>query len=295
MNMTEIRELHAAARNATTGRGTGPRSEKGKLRSSLNAVRHGLAATHMLLPGEDRADYERRMDAIFVAFDPKDEAQAQLVALVADDLWKLERLGKIEQGVTLGRIEELLGHTDSSEDAATTTKAIHALGKALTTLALDPIPTERNAEFYRRVRAISSALDLVASVVQDLPVELMQACEPHVTDLLLAPKTETNVPMPAYVALYEAARKVMARLLERGDRVHAVQEDLRKAIATISIPDEQELKKLGRYRKLLEEGLQRRLAALEQVRKLSVASGRTEEEKAAAQQFRVKLRLVTAA
>ncbi len=292
MERASIRELHAAARTAAAGRGTGPRSEKGKLRSSLNAVRHGLAATHMLLPGEDSGEYERRMDAVFVALDPKDEAQAQLVALIADDLWKLERLGKIEQGITLGRIEELLGHTDSSEDAATTTKAIHALGNALTTLALDPVPAERGVEFYRRVRTISSALDLVASVVPDLPGELMQACEPLVTDLLLAPKAETNVPMPAYVALYEAARQVMVRLLERGDRVHAVQEDLRKAIATISTPDEQELKKLGRYRKLLEEGLQRRLAALDQLRKLSVASARSEEEKAAATAYRVRLRVV---
>src|SRR6266496_2291843 len=81
MKLADIRELHAAAKTATAGRGTGPRTEKGKLRSSLNAVRHGLSATHMLLPGEDNADYERRMDAIFVALDPKDEAQAQLVAL----------------------------------------------------------------------------------------------------------------------------------------------------------------------------------------------------------------------
>lgn len=232
------------------------------------------------------------MDAIFVALDPQDEAQAQLVALVADDLWKLERLGKIEQGVTLGRIEELLGLTDSSEEATTTTKAIHALGNALTTLALDPVPAERGAEFYRRIRAISSALDLVASVVQGLPAELIQACEPHVTDLLVAPKAETTVPMPAYFALYEAARQVMARILEHGDRVHAVQEDLRKAIATISIPDEQELKKLGRYRKLLEEGLQRRLAALEQLRRLGSAAARSEDEKAAARGYRVKLRVV---
>jgi cell division protein ZapA (FtsZ GTPase activity inhibitor) len=96
--------------------------------------------------------------------------------------------------------------------------------------------------------------------------------------------------MDAFVAPYEAARQVMARLLERGDRVHATQEDLRKAIATISIPDE--LKKLGRYRKLLEEGLQRRLAALDQLRKLSVATARSEEEKATATAYRVRLRVV---
>jgi hypothetical protein len=68
-------------------------------------------------------------------------------------------------------------------------------------------------------------------------------------------------------------------------------EDLRKAIATLSIPDERELKKLARYRKLLEEGLQRRLAAL-QLRKLPVATARTEEERAAATAYRVKLRVV---
>jgi hypothetical protein len=256
MKLANIKQLAAEAKKASAASGaTGPRTDKGKLRSSLNAVRHGLAATHLLLPGEDSADYERRMDAIFVALDPKDEAQAQLTALIGDDLWKLERLSKIEQGVTLGRIEELLGHTESSQDAAATTKALQALGTALTTLAADPIPSERNAEFYRRVRAISSALDLVASAVTDLPADLMQACEPHVSDLLLAPKGETRVPMDAYGALYEAARRVMARLLERDDGVHALQEDLRRAIATLAIPDEHELKKLGRYRKLLEEGL----------------------------------------
>lgn len=99
--------------------------------------------------------------------------------------------------------------------------------------------------------------------------------------------------MDAYAELASDASRVMAWLLDHGDRVNAAQEDLRKAIATISIPDEQELKKLGRYRKLLEEGLQRRLATLDQLRKLSVAtSERNEQEQAAARAYRVRLRVV---
>lgn len=116
VTLIDIKQLAAKVKTLTTEAGaTGPRTEKGKTRSALNAVRHGLAGKHLLLPGEDAAEYERRMDAVFEGLAPADEAQAQLVALVADDLWKLERLGKIEQGASLARIEELLGHTPSAE------------------------------------------------------------------------------------------------------------------------------------------------------------------------------------
>lgn len=160
MTLAEIRELHAAAKTGAT-RGTGPRTEKGKLRSSLNAVRHGLAATHMLLPGEDSAEYERRMDAVFEALAPADEAQAQLVALVADDLWKLERLGKIEQGSSLARIEELLGHTASAETCSTLTTAMSGMARAITTWEAAPLPQERDDEFKRRYQLLSGAITFV--------------------------------------------------------------------------------------------------------------------------------------
>lgn len=68
---------------------------------------------------------------------------------------------------------------------------------------------------------------------------------------------------------------------------------MRKSIATVALPSEAELKKLQRYRKILEEGLQRRLAALDQLRKLGDATVRSDSEKATAREFRVKLRVVT--
>ncbi len=98
--------------------------------------------------------------------------------------------------------------------------------------------------------------------------------------------------MDAYVGLYEAARQVMAHLLELGDRVAPCRTTCGRPSPRSPSHDEQELKKLGRYRKLLEEGLQRQLAALEQVRKLSASSTRSDGERAAAKAYRLKLRVV---
>jgi len=104
MKLVDIKQLASEVKTLTAeAKATGPKTERGKTRSAINAVKHGLAGKHLLLPGEDSAEYERRIDAVFEALDPKDEAQAQLVALIADDFWKLERVGKIEQGVTLAR------------------------------------------------------------------------------------------------------------------------------------------------------------------------------------------------
>lgn len=269
---------------------TGPKTPQGKLRSSLNAIKHGLAGMHLLLPGEDRAEYERRADAIFVALDPKDDAQAQLVALAADDMWKLERLSKIEQGVALGRIEELLAQTPTAEKAGATTNALTMLGSALTRWVEQPIPTERSTEFERRFRAVTDALDFVGSAVTEVPADFVEACDPFIT--ALRGERDATVPVDAYRGLYQAASMVMAKLLEHGDRVDDAQDDLRRAIATIAVPDKDELAKIAKYRRMLEDGLLRRLQALEQLRKLGSTGARSEEEKAASRGYRVQLRVV---
>ena len=51
--------LEANRRNAK--KSTGPRTEEGKRRSSLNAITHGMTARIALLPDEDQAAFDRRM------------------------------------------------------------------------------------------------------------------------------------------------------------------------------------------------------------------------------------------
>ncbi|HEY3447521.1 MAG TPA: hypothetical protein VGK67_14295 [Myxococcales bacterium] len=292
MTLTDINQLGADVKKiADHAKATGPKSPEGKLRSSINAVKHGLAGKNLLLPGEDAAEYEARMDGVFASLAPEDEAQAQLVALVADDLWKLDRLARIEKGITLGRIEELLGLTQTAAQAGRTANALVSLGMALRSWAAQPIPTERGTEFNRRLRAMSDALDLVGGLVTDIPADSIEKCSELVIKLF-GKKDEKTVPMDVYAEMYQAAGKVMSALMERGDRDEAAQQELRKAISEISLPDEAELKKLARYRKLLEDGLLRRLQALDQLRKMKVDQTSVDAADRA-HEFRVKLRVVS--
>lgn len=292
MKIADINEFAADVKSLTgRAKATGPKSPEGKLRSALNAVKHGLASKNLLLPGEDVESYESRMDAVFTSLAPTDEAQAQLVALVADDLHKLDRLAKIEHGLLLGRIEELLGLTQASAAAASTANALMTLGTALRRWEAQPLPVERDKDFIHRLSVLSDAMDTVEGLVSDLPAGLITRCSDLLARLHM-PIGGRVVPNDIYTELFDAAGKVMAALMNKGDRNEATQGELRKAIAAIALPNEAELKKLARYKRLLEDGLQRRLQAFEQLRKLAVASPATPETTDKAREYRVKLRVV---
>ena len=99
------------------------------------------------------------------------------------------------------------------------------------------------------------------------------------------------MPLPPTLLLRQGERRQVRFVTRAGFVVAAHEHEPTQSSAAISLPDEGELKKLARYRKLLEEGLQRRLLALEQMRKMN--EGRAAEQGSErAKEFRVKLRLV---
>jgi len=292
MALADIRDFAAAAKKLTSAsKATGPKTEKGKLRSALNATRHGLAGRGLLLPGEDAQVYAEKMDGIFTCMAPQDDAEAELVALVADDLWKLGRLAKIEQGITLGRIEELLALTGTAEEAGVTSNAITALGRALAAWSEQPVPTEKSTGFKPRFDAMAGALDLVEATVPGFPAGIIDTCNILLAELQ-GRRGDTEVARATYLGLFDAARELMTVLLDRGLAEEVAQEELRASIAGIALPDKEELAKLAKYRAMLETSLQRRLATLDQVRKLAAGAAIGEAVMDKAKEFRVKLRVV---
>lgn len=96
---------------------TGPRSQKGKSNSSLNAVKHGAYAKTEVLPFED-ADERKRLDrALIKAFQPRDAIEHTLIQNMAQSLWTMERFknrlalrqGKIFKEITPRMLAELIG------------------------------------------------------------------------------------------------------------------------------------------------------------------------------------------
>jgi hypothetical protein len=292
MDLDDIRALGAQVKKATViVRATGPKTEAGRARSAIDAVKHGLAGRGLLLPGEDRGEYEAKLDGIFAALAPQDDAAAELVALVADELWKLGRLACIEKGITLGRIEELLALTGTAENAGVTVNAINAVGHALTSWAAVPIPAEKGPEYMRRFRALGDALDLVEVTVNGVPADLMEVGRDLLARLHGTAADQTVKP-ELYQAVFDHARRVMTLLLDKGQAEDASQDELRAAIAGIALPNKDELAKLAKYRSMLETSLQRRLATLDQLRNLTASKAADAGGGDKAREYRVKLRIV---
>src|ERR1700683_4820715 len=75
---------------------TGPRTESGKQRSSLNALRHGLTAACAVLPSEDPAAYDAHRRGFFDEYQPATPTETQLVIEVADTAWRINRIPHLE-------------------------------------------------------------------------------------------------------------------------------------------------------------------------------------------------------
>src|ERR1700691_5973257 len=78
---------------------TGPRTESGKQRSSLNALRHGLTAASAVLPSEDRAAYDAHRRGFFDEYQPATPTEIQLVQELVDTSWRLNRIPLLEADV----------------------------------------------------------------------------------------------------------------------------------------------------------------------------------------------------
>jgi hypothetical protein len=86
----------AAINRANAEKSTGPRTDAGKQRSKLNALRHGLTGQTVVLPTEDHDAYQLHAKRLFDHFRPVDALEQQLVQALADNSWRLNRVTAVE-------------------------------------------------------------------------------------------------------------------------------------------------------------------------------------------------------
>ena len=76
---------------------TGPRTEEGKKRSSLNGMRHGLTGQTIVAPKEDLAVYQTFNQRWLHEFLPQGVLEEHMVQSLCDDSWRLNRSRAFEQ------------------------------------------------------------------------------------------------------------------------------------------------------------------------------------------------------
>jgi hypothetical protein len=75
---------------------TGPNTPEGKARSSANALKHGLTSRHVVLPGENRAEFDALIARLIDEHQAKDTLEIEMIHEIAGCLWRLDRARKAE-------------------------------------------------------------------------------------------------------------------------------------------------------------------------------------------------------
>ena len=104
---TSLAKVAANRRNAK--RSTGPKTESGKAIVSLNATKHGLLSSEVLLEGEHEGtliEFGKRMHA---ELRPVGEFESFLVDRIVSSSWRLRRVIAVETGVFCAEMESMLG------------------------------------------------------------------------------------------------------------------------------------------------------------------------------------------
>src|ERR1700689_1526299 len=93
---------------ANAQKSSGPKTEKGKHRTRLNAYRHGLTGQICLLTADEHKAFDQHCTGIRESLQPVGALEIDLARSIAEDHWRLKRARAIETGIfALGQLGQL--------------------------------------------------------------------------------------------------------------------------------------------------------------------------------------------
>jgi hypothetical protein len=112
----------AAINRANAAHSTGPVTDEGKRRASLNAISHGLTGNRMLLQTHEQEAYARLTTSLNADLQPATESERQFVQKIIDCHTRLNRIAALETNLlNFGMVEQIeptLHSAAASESAA---------------------------------------------------------------------------------------------------------------------------------------------------------------------------------
>jgi hypothetical protein len=95
--MATLKQIEANRLNAL--KSTGPKTPEGKAAVKLNALRHGLRARTVVLPGESSDDFHQLCDDLETEWQPQSTTEQFYVEQMAISQWKLTRIELAEKSI----------------------------------------------------------------------------------------------------------------------------------------------------------------------------------------------------
>jgi len=173
--MTEKR-LAANRRNAL--KSTGPRTEEGKARASMNALKHGLRASPLAVPHlENSEDWEVHRTLVLRDFAPVGYVETVLTERLAAILWRLGRVVRYESAVVSAAIEDAEDHLTVTADQ-------------------NPEAAKKRAEMFHRVRALKPSAHVEGEEVGFILELVAEALDVDLEDDKIAGEVEMPPDFP---------------------------------------------------------------------------------------------------
>jgi len=94
--MSSDRKIASARANGALSRG--PLTPESRGISSMNALRHGLAAETIVLETESQQDFHSLLDSYVFEFQPQGPVEVALVQRLATAAWRMQRYDRVEAG-----------------------------------------------------------------------------------------------------------------------------------------------------------------------------------------------------
>src|ERR1039457_7549546 len=99
------------ANRANAQKSPGPRSVEGKSASRFNALKHGIDANSIVIPGEDPADYEALLAHYLHEYRPQSASQSFHVDTMLRADWHKRRLQNVEADLSHTILAESPGNS----------------------------------------------------------------------------------------------------------------------------------------------------------------------------------------
>lgn len=159
--MTSNAQLQANQQNAL--KSTGPRTQKGKKRSSQNSAKHGLLSKDLLIYDEKRKELDTFRNGIYASLSPQGAIEILLVEKIINSAWRLRRLTKAEN--------ELITHSDDYSSVRGVSRAFRGFdGSCLQTLSRYESALERI--FYKAIHELQRLQAMRMGVAVAIPMAI---------------------------------------------------------------------------------------------------------------------------
>jgi|HubBroStandDraft_5_1064220.scaffolds.fasta_scaffold158760_1 hypothetical protein len=166
----------AQINQANAQHSTGPKTEAGKHRSSLNALRHGLTGQIIVLPSDDLKAYQRHINAFQQEYNPKGVTEANLVQTLAETAWRQHRVAALENNVlTLGIVRDPSLSDDVSEQVQQALAIAASLDSQTRALSNLSIHGQRLSRQFEKTLALLQKLQLARKLKEDCRLDQASA------------------------------------------------------------------------------------------------------------------------